>query len=95
MSKSVEVSGLLKEVFEEVVISEKLTLKKFAVTVDPQSPFPQNLLFQLANNKIALLDEIVPGQEIKVVFNLQGKCRAKDGVNSYYNSLEVWKIERI
>jgi hypothetical protein len=94
MSKSIELEGVIKEVFENEIVSPKLTLRRFVLTTDPQGSYPQHVLIQLANNRTSLLDEFYPGDSVRVTVNIQGRRFEKpDGVK-YYNSIEAWKIER-
>ena len=49
--------------------------------------------FQIMQNKCDLLDAFVVGQEVKVSFNVKGNKWQKDGKDSYFTSLQAWKIE--
>lgn len=93
---SFEISGVLKVKNNTQQVNDKLSKREFVVTTDNDSKYPQQISFQLTQDKCSLIDSIQLGDEVKVHFNLRGRewnSPAK-GV-MYFNSLEAWKIEKL
>jgi hypothetical protein len=88
--------GKLKVKGTEQQVSEKFRKRDFVIT-DDSSQYPQHISFQLAQDKVDLIDPYRVGDEIKVFFNLRGRewKSPKDGEVKCFNTIEAWKIERI
>lgn len=73
---------------------ESGTFKKKEIIVKTDEQFPQNLKFELQNDKIQLLDTIQIGQTIKILFSLRGRewYSQKDQETVYFQSWVVWKF---
>lgn len=86
--------GTLKVIGEEQVISEKFKKREF-VLEDNSGQYPQVISFQLAQDKVSLIDGHQEGSELTVYFNLRGRewTSPKDGQVRYFNTLDAWKIE--
>lgn len=87
-----EVIGIIEEVFETEVKSEKFSVRKFAIK-EIVGEYPEIILCELTNAKIPLIDGFKVGDCVKATAKLKGRCSPKDGVNRYYNRVEVWKME--
>ena len=86
-------TGKIKVKKDEQVISEKFKKREFVVT-DESSQFPQDIMFQLTQDRTALLDSFNPGDEVSVFFNLRGReWTSPQGEVKYFNTLDAWKIE--
>lgn len=86
--------GTLKVIGDEQVISEKFKKREF-VLEDNSGQYPQVISFQLAQDKVSLIDGYALGNEVTVYFNLRGRewTSPKDGQVRYFNTLDAWKIE--
>jgi hypothetical protein len=90
-----ETTGILKLKNDTQKVSEKFSKREFVITTESNTPYPQHVSFQLANDKCAILDTLKEGEEVKVVFNLKGReWSGPDGVK-YFNTLDAWKVERV
>lgn len=89
---SLESSGKLLEIFDEQQVSEKFKKREFVLEI-PDGNYPQQVKFQLSQDKCSLLDQFKVGQEIKVQFNLQGKPFTKNGTTMYFTNLGAWRLE--
>ncbi len=90
-----EVTGLLKVKFDTQKVSDKFTKRDFVLTTDASTPYPQQVSFQLTQDKCASIDTLNNGDEIKVHFNLRGReWNGPQGVK-YFNTLEAWKVEKV
>jgi hypothetical protein len=86
--------GTLKVIGEEQIISEKFKKREF-VLEDNSGQYPQVISFQLAQDKVSLIDGYALGNEVTIYFNLRGRewTSPKDGQVRYFNTLDAWKIE--
>lgn len=80
--------GAIKLINEVKVISDKFSVREFVVTT-PDAKYPQDIMFQTVNDKMAILDSIGAGQEVEVSFNLRGR----EFNGRYYNTLDAWKVQ--
>lgn len=80
--------GAVKLISEVKVISDKFSVREFVVTT-PDAKYPQDIMFQTVNDKMAILDSIGAGQEVEVSFNLRGR----EFNGRYYNTLDAWKVQ--
>ena len=88
-----EIKGKLKVVNETVQVSEKFSKREFVVTI-PDGQYPQDILFQLTQDRCALLDNFKVGQDVSISYNLRGReWTSPAGEVKYFNTLEAWKIE--
>ena len=61
-----------------------------------ESMYPQTHNFQLSQDKTKLIEGFQIGETVDVSFNLQGrKWTNKEGVESCFNSLDAWRIDRV
>jgi hypothetical protein len=92
---SFETTGILKVKKETQVISDKFSKREFVLTTDQSTQYPQYISMQLTQDKCSLLDAYNVGDEIKVHFNLRGReWNGPEGVR-YFNTIEVWRLERM
>jgi single-strand DNA-binding protein len=76
-------------------ISEKFKKRKLIVREELKNiSYPQTLEFTLIQNNVSIADNLNPGDEVKILFDLKGKeFIDKTGITRVFNSLEVWRIE--
>src|SRR5687768_11305386 len=88
--------GTIKLLFDTQQVSEKFRKREFVV-METGSPYPQEIIFQLVQEKVDLLEGYGAGDEVEVAFNLRGRAwtNPRDGVTKYFNSLDAWKISRV
>jgi hypothetical protein len=57
--------------------------------------YPQDIQFQLTQDKCSLLDGFNINDQIDVSFNLRGReWTSPQGEVKYFNSLDAWRIDR-
>lgn len=84
-------SGIIKKIFPKEDITEKFSKQEFVVEIPGE--YPQTVIFQCTNGKIAELDKVAEGSEVTVDFNLRGReWTNQQGEVKYFNTLEAWKI---
>ena len=87
--------GKVKVVGSTVAITEKFSKREFVVT-DGSGVYPQDIQFQLTQDKCNLIDSLVIGDEVEVNFNLSGREWVNPkGESKFFNTLDVWKISKI
>jgi hypothetical protein len=91
-----EVIGIIKAKFDTTVVSERFKKRDFVLTVEPGSPYPQHVSFQLVQDKVSLVDSFNVGEEVKVLFNLKGReWVSPQGETKYFNTIDAWRIEKV
>lgn len=81
-----KVTGTIKLINAEQVISEKFRKREFVITTEDK--YPQDILFQLTQNNTDLIDSIRVGEKVEVSYNLRGK----EYNGRYYVSLDAWQV---
>ncbi len=90
-----KISGIVKVVKDEEVISDKFKKREFVLT-DASSMYPQDISFQLTQDKCSLADGINVNDQIEVSFNLRGReWTSPQGEVKYFNTLEAWRLEKM
>jgi hypothetical protein len=82
------IKGAIKLINPIKVISDKFSVREFVVTT-PDAKYPQDILFQTINDKMAVLELLDVGQQVEVSYNVRGR----EFNGRYYNTLDAWKIE--
>jgi hypothetical protein len=83
-----ELTGKIKLIQDEQTFASGFTKREMVVTVD-DGRYPQDINLEFVKDKISLLDNLQPGQEVTVSFDIRG--REHNG--RYYNNLQGWKVE--
>ena|SRR5438105_5026230 len=91
-----EVTGIIKVKYDTNVVSERFKKRDFVLTVEPGSPYPQHVTFQIVQDKVSMLDGFNVGDEVKVQFNLKGReWTSPQGEVKYFNTIDAWRIEKL
>jgi hypothetical protein len=92
---SFKLEGTVKFIGDTVVVSEKFS-KRDLVVSDNDPNYPQLISFQVTQDKCAILDTFMEGQQVEVSFNLRGReWTSPQGEVKYFNTLEAWRIEAV
>ena len=90
-----KLSGTVKVVNPTVQVSATFSKREFVVT-ESSGMYPQDILFQLTQDKCTLLDGVNVNDTIEVSFNLRGKeWTNPQGEVKYFNSLDAWRIDKM
>lgn len=93
---NMQIQGKIHAAFEAAQVTERFRKREFVLELDAASRYPQYVMFQLTGDRCGELDAFGPGDEIKVEFSLRGReWTSPKGEVRYFNSLEVWSIERV
>ena len=89
-----QLTGIIKVKKEEQAVNDKFRKREFVLT-DNSSQYPQQISFQLTQDRCSLLDQVQVGDTVVVHFNIRGReWTSPQGELKYFNSLEAWKIDR-
>lgn len=89
-----KMKGVIKAIKPTQQVSEKFSKREFVVTDSSDDKYPQDILFELTQDKTSLLDSIMEGQDVLVSFNLRGReWRSPSGEVKYFNTLNAFKID--
>ncbi len=92
---NMQVQGRIHTAFAEAQVTQRFKKREFVLELDAASRYPQLVLFQLTGDRCAALDDFGPGDSVSVEFSLRGReWKSPKGETRYFNSLEVWSIER-
>ena len=83
-----ELSGTVKEIFDEQTFASGFSKREFVVTTQADK-FPQDIKFECLKEKVELVDKLKKGDKVKVSFNLSGR----EWQGKYFVNLEAWRIE--
>ena len=88
-----ELTGKLIFVGETQQISEKFSKRDFVIETFEQ--YPQQIKFELHQDKTDLIDSYTINETINISYNLRGRSYVdKNGLTQYSNTLQAWKIQR-
>jgi hypothetical protein len=87
-----QVAGKLVVINATQVVSEKFSKRTFVVETADQ--YPQQIEFQLTQDKCDYLDAYKVGEQVNVSINIRGRAWTNpQGETKYFNTLEAWKID--
>lgn len=89
------ISGKLIVKKDTEQVTDKFRKREFVIS-DESSQYPQEIIFQLVQDKVDLLDPFNEGEQMKVNFNLRGRRwdNPKTGETRFFNSLDAWRLEK-
>lgn len=83
-----ELTGTVKEIFDEQTFSSGFKKRAFVVTSEAEK-FPQDIQFECLKDKIELVDSLQKGDKVTVSFDINGR----EWNGKYYVNLVAWKID--
>ncbi|MCL2104051.1 MAG: DUF3127 domain-containing protein [Kiritimatiellaeota bacterium] len=84
-----EMVGAVKVVFDVVTFPSGFTKREFVVTMEDD--YPQDIKFACIKEKCALLENVAPGDRVKVLFNLRGNLFKE----RYFVDLQAYRIDKL
>lgn len=92
---NMQVQGRIHAAFPAEQVTQRFRKREFVLELDAASRYPQLVLFQLTGDRCAVLDDFGAGDTVSVEFSLRGReWKSPKGETRYFNSLEVWSVER-
>ena len=90
MSEPINISGVIEEIYEEQVISDRFKKREFVLLHAPNPDYPEHLKIEFVQDKCDLLDKYKVGAEVDLSLNLKGRKSERNG--NYYNTIQCWRI---
>lgn len=91
---SYQLKGKVKVINDTIQVSEKFAKREFVIT-DEDAMYPQDIMFQLAQDNCSKIDGVNVGDSIEVSFNLRGReWTSPKGEVKYFNTLDAWRVEK-
>jgi len=88
-----KLTGTIKLIEDTVQVTEKFSKREFVIN-DGAQEYPQDVLFQIVQDKCSILDKFGVGQEVEVSFNLRGReWTSPKGEVKHFNTLDAWRVE--
>lgn len=88
------ITGVVKVIKETEQVTDTFKKREFVIT-DNSSSYPQDILFQLTQDRTGLIDDVKVNDIINVSFNLRGReWTSPQGEVRYFNSLDAWRVEK-
>jgi hypothetical protein len=90
-----EITAVVKRVEPTKVVGNNgFEMRNVIITTDEQ--YPQTVSIQFVQGKVNLLDDVAPGEKVKIQFELRGREVTKEGAEpQVYNTIQGWKIEKL
>jgi single-strand DNA-binding protein len=93
---SFKLSGVIKVIEPTQQVSEKFSKRNLVVSDLSDAKYPQDILLEFTQDKTALLDTFMEGQEVEVSFGLKGReWTSPTGDVKYFNTLQAFRIEKV
>ena len=83
-----ELSGTVKEIFDEQTFGSGFTKREFVVTTQGEK-YPQDIKFECLKDKVKLIEKLNRGDKVSVTFDIRGN----EWKGRYFVNLVAWKIE--
>ncbi len=87
---SFDLSGTVKEIFDEQTFASGFNKREFVVTTETDK-FPQDIKFECLKDKVELVNKLKQGDKVKIHFDLNGR----EWQGKYFVNLVAWKIEPV
>ena len=89
-----EITGKIKVINAEQVVSATFKKRELVVTTDEQ--YPQSIMIEFTQDKCDLLNKYAIGDNVTVGINLGGREWVNpQGETKYFNSIKGWKIFKV
>jgi len=88
-----DIKGKVHEVLPTQQVTDSLKKRELIIEYIENPQYPEYLKFEMVNDKCGLVDNLKPGQDVEIFFNLRGRpWTDKTGKKSYFNSIQLWKV---
>lgn len=89
-------TGRIHALFDAQQVTQRFRKREFVLELGDNPRYPQFVMFQLTGDRCENLDGFSAGEEVRVEFSLRGReWQSPQGETRYFNSLDVWTIERL
>lgn len=89
-----EIKGKVHAIGQTEQVTEKLAKRELIIEYAENPQYPEYLKFEAVQDRCNLIDIVKVGDDVTVYFNLKGRLWTdKAGKKSYFNSMQLWKID--
>ncbi|MFB5945518.1 DUF3127 domain-containing protein [Albibacterium profundi] len=90
-----EITGKVHEIGQVQQVTDTFKKRDLVVQYAENPQFVEYIKFEATQDRVNLFDNLNPGDEVTVSFNLRGRpWTNKEGVTSYFNSLVAWRVNK-
>lgn len=87
-----EYNGTIVRIKPTQIVSDKFSKREFVIT-DNAASYPQNVQFELHQDRCDIIDSFKVGDPVNVKFNLKGRDWTNpQGEIKTFNTLQAWAI---
>lgn len=87
-------TGTVHELFSSQQVTEKLKKRELVLEVVENPQYPEYIKLEAINGMCDKLDDAPRGSKITAYINFRGRpWTSQDGKKSYFNSIQIWKME--
>lgn len=85
---SLKIKGFIKKIMPTEVVGDSFQKRVIVVETDTDTKYPQEVPFELHQDRCALADAYSEGQQVEVFFNLRGR----EWNGKYFANIVAWKL---
>lgn len=88
-----QITGRVHEIGQTQQVTDTFKKRDIIVEYAENPQYPEFLRFESTQDRVTIFDDLTPGDEVEVSFNLRGRpWTNKEGVTTYFNSLVAWRV---
>ena len=88
-------NGVLKVINDTQVVSDRFKKREIVIT-DSSGQYPQDISFQLVQDKTDAVNDMQVNDAVQVSFFIRGReWTSPQGEVKYFNSLDIWSIKKM
>ncbi len=91
-----EIKGKVHEVGAVQQVTDTFKKRDLIVQYAENPQFVEYIRFEATQDRVNIFDNLNPGEDIEVSFNLRGRpWTNREGVTTYFNSLVAWRVNKM
>jgi len=91
-----DIKGKVHEISPIMNVTETFKKRELVIEYAENPSYPEYIKFEALQDKVNLFDNVKPGDQVEVFFNLRGRpWTDRNGKTAYFNTLVVWRINTL
>lgn len=91
-----DIKGKVHEISPVMNVTETFKKRELVIEYAENPSYPEYIKFEALQDKVNLFDNVKPGDQVEVFFNLRGRpWTDRNGKTAYFNTLVVWRINTL
>lgn len=91
-----EIRGKVHEIGNTQTVTDSFKKRDIIIAYAENPQFVEYIRFEATQDRVSIFDNLSPGDEVEVSFNLRGRpWTNKEGVTTYFNSLVAWRVNKL